>query len=754
MLNKPILKPGFSWEAVGEEDVFILSERDSIGLKGSLYQRLMSLIDGKHKVDEIIDRLPEISTNEVYYALMLMEQRGYIVESDDSLPSDLTIFCQHLKVTPQEASSRLEATKVAVRSFGTKEPVSEFIANLQALQIEVSAEAEEANIEAVLIDNYLNPELEEYNRKAIEQSRPWLLVKPVGTVLWLGPIFIPEKTGCWQCLCERLRKNRPVEGLIQKHKQDLTPLVRPLASLASTRQTALGIAATEIFKWLVGGENPRLEGRLMLLDTITLETQNHILVKRPQCPSCGDMVDGFNREPMPIILGHRKKTFMTDGGHRCCPPEETLRKYQHHISPITGVVRELRAVYQNPDGLTHSYLASHHFATMFDDITTLRQNIGGRSAGKGKTDAQAKVSGLCEAIERYSGVFQGNEFRKQASYRQLGERAIHPNSCMLFSQKQYENRQEWNAAYYGWFQRVPEPFDEEREIEWTPVWSLTEERFKYLPTAYCYYGYPKPEKPDCWADSNGCAGGNTLEEAILQGFMELVERDCVALWWYNRLQKPALDLDSFDDPYFPALKEYYRSLNRELWVLDITSDLKIPCFAAITRRSDRDIEDITFAFGAHFDPHIAASRALTELNQILPNVLAAKADGSTNYPLSSSPLALKWWQTATLANQPYLVGEETVAAKTVADYPKIWSDDLLEDIMLCKEIVEKHNMEMLVADLTRPDIGLRVVKVIVPGMRHCWKRLGGGRLYEVPVKMGWLKKALAENQLNPFPMWI
>ena len=38
-------------------------------------------------------------------------------------------------------------------------------------------------------------------------------------------------------------------------------------------------------------------------------------------------------------------------------------------------------------------------------------------------------------------------------------------------------------------------------------------------------------------------------------------------------------------------------------------------------------------------------------------------------------------------------------------------------------------MEMLVLDQTRPDIGLRVAKVIVPGMRHMWKRLGTGRLY-------------------------
>mgnify|MGYP001800475678 FL=1 len=63
-------------------------------------------------------------------------------------------------------------------------------------------------------------------------------------------------------------------------------------------------------------------------------------------------------------------------------------------------------------------------------------------------------------------------------------------------------------------------------------------------------------------------------------------------------------------------------------------------------------------------------------------------------------------------------------------------------------------MEMLVLDQTRADIGLRVAKVIVPGMRHMWKRLAPGRLYQVPVKMGWLKEAFTEEQLNSFPMWM
>ncbi|HBY80157.1 MAG TPA: hypothetical protein DEG47_24815, partial [Cyanobacteria bacterium UBA11148] len=55
---------------------------------------------------------------------------------------------------------------------------------------------------------------------------------------------------------------------------------------------------------------------------------------------------------------------------------------------------------------------------------------------------------------------------------------------------------------------------------------------------------------------------------------------------------------------------------------------------------------------------------------------------------------------------------------------------------------------------SRPDIGLNVVKVIVPGMRHFWKRFAPGRLYDVPVKLGWLPETLPENQLNPIPMFL
>ena len=165
------------------------------------------------------------------------------------------------------------------------------------------------------------------------------------------------------------------------------------------------------------------------------------------------------------------------------------------------------------------------------------------------------------------------------------------------------------------------PLDPGAEIDWTPVWSLTRQEPRYLPTAFCYFNAPQPDgEPFCIGDSNGNAAGNTLEEAVLQGFLELVERDAVALWWYNRVKRPEVDLDSFADPYLDRVRAYLRDRGRDLWVIDLTSDLKIPVFAALSRETDGREERIVPGFGAHLDPHVALMRAVTEMNQMLSNL--------------------------------------------------------------------------------------------------------------------------------------
>src|SRR5262249_48818215 len=135
--------------------------------------------------------------------------------------------------------------------------------------------------------------------------------------------------------------------------------------------------------------------------------------------------------------------------------------------------------------------------------------------------------------------------------------------------------------------RVPLRFDPSIPVDWSPVWSLTHGRRRWVPTAFCYSNTPvAAEERFCWFNPNGHAAGNCLEEAIFHGFLELVERDSVAIWWYNQLRRPRVDLASFRQPYFLDLRAHYRSLGYRVWVLDITTDLGVPAFCALALSED------------------------------------------------------------------------------------------------------------------------------------------------------------------------
>jgi ribosomal protein S12 methylthiotransferase accessory factor len=357
------------------------------------------------------------------------------------------------------------------------------------------------------------------------------------------------------------------------------------------------------------------------------------------------------------------------------------------------------------------------------------------ASGKGRTAEQARAGALSEAIERYSALYRGDEKRIRARLSELGGAAVHPHELQGFSAAQYQQRQGVRPREEP-RRAVPLPYDSDAPIDWTPVWSLTHGRRRYVPTSYCYLNAPPPlEEQVCYFNSNGNAAGNCLEEAILQGFLELVERDAVAVWWYNRVRRPRVDLQSFGEPYFLALQEYYSAQGLRLWVLDITHDLGLPAFVAVAWASDSG--RLWAGAGCHFEARLAVQRALTEVNQCL-----------NHRDLTNSP-----WTAAALGDSTFLLPDET-AVRTRADYPDSRSEDLRDDVQACVERVGRAGLETLVLDQTRPDIGLTAVKVIVPGLRHFWPRFGPGRLYDVPVRMGWLPKAHEESALNPLPFFF
>jgi oxazoline/thiazoline synthase len=285
-------------------------------------------------------------------------------------------------------------------------------------------------------------------------------------------------------------------------------------------------------------------------------------------------------------------------------------------------------------------------------------------------------------------------------------------------------------------------FNPSAEIEWSPVWSLRDQRFRYLPTSFLYFFYNGESAPAgrIHADSNGCAAGNTLEEAIVQGFLELIERDSYAIWWYNRVQRPTVDPSQFDDSYIRDLQAQFAATGRQIWMLDITSDLGIPTFVAISHAVEGEHEVIEFGSGSHFDGRIAALRSLTELNQFLSLGLTGGRDPGSASHDAAAPLNLR--------GHPYLApsNEPAVQLDLNTKFSKL---DTRGQVMACVNVVKQAGLDFLVLDQTRPDIEVPVVRVIVPGLRHFYRRFAPGRLYDVPVKLGWRDRAISEGELNP-----
>jgi ribosomal protein S12 methylthiotransferase accessory factor len=75
--------------------------------------------------------------------------------------------------------------------------------------------------------------------------------------------------------------------------------------------------------------------------------------------------------------------------------------------------------------------------------------------------------------------------------------------------------------------------------------------------------------------------------------------------------------------------------------------------------------------------------------------------------------------------------------------------DKRDQVTACVGLAKRAGLDFLVLDQTRPDIEVPVVRVIVPGLRHFYRRFAPGRLYDVPVKLGLRDRPLPEHELNP-----
>ncbi|MGH7711249.1 MAG: TOMM precursor leader peptide-binding protein, partial [Gemmatimonadaceae bacterium] len=542
----------------------------------------------------------------------------------------------------------------------------------------------------------------------------------------VGPLFKRGQSPCYECLAQRVARNRAIESYL------LARGVTPKRLAPGTERDLLALRRVmQRARRLLAHQDDAAGSTLYTWDAGTW--RRHEVVRRPQCPSCGDAA---------LCARSVRRSWRVQRDTLGAP----IASRADLVDPVTGVVTELNPYPVPALPALHVCIAATGSTRGRQRLADVLRDLRHQTSGRGATADDAVASALGEAVERYSGVWQGDEPHVRATLDSLGAAAIHPDRVLHFSHAQQRARLRHNrrAAPSA---RVTAPFSSSTPIDWTPVWSLMREEERWLPSSLLYYGHPESVRPGyCYADSNGCAAGPTRDAALASGLLELIERDAIAMWWYNRVKRPPVDIAAAGDPWCAAMVDAFRATQREVWALDLTNDLSVPTLAAVSRRLTGESEAILLGFGAHPDPRVALRRALGELGQMFA---ATATFGQADSIIE--PDVQAWLTHASVHRHPYL--RPAACAPRSLAAASLMTGSVPETAHLI-DMLREHDFDVLVLDQTRPDIEVPVVRVVVPGLRHFWPRLGPGRLYDVPVRLGWLARARSEAELNPTAFFL
>jgi ribosomal protein S12 methylthiotransferase accessory factor len=362
------------------------------------------------------------------------------------------------------------------------------------------------------------------------------------------------------------------------------------------------------------------------------------------------------------------------GTHRLRPPEETWEWCQPAAVQV-GVTRVADITWLDDSGIP-----------VVQAIRPTSKNLC-VSSGKGLTPMLAKVSAVMEAIELYHGEnvdiaserASVTEMRGHIDYDPL--RLDHPNPSLL------------NA---------------ETVLSWIPAVQLDNGAATFAPYEFVNLdatGTDRWDPPLLLPSGKGLASGNSLAEATLHALCELVEGDGVDnLYRTPRSQWRCIDIFSVDGEAASLIDRLHRTGN-VVTVLDVTSDVGVPCFYAVVWSHAFPTE--AQGAGCHPDRDVALCRAITEAVQQRLAIINGTRDS----------LRGETWKLLERGSASIYQPPGSGKYFPLASISNSFTGDLTADTAKVVASVMAHTRQApLAVELTRNDMQIPVVKVIAPGL--------------------------------------
>ena len=374
------------------------------------------------------------------------------------------------------------------------------------------------------------------------------------------------------------------------------------------------------------------------------------------------------------------------GTHRIIPPSQTIENNEDKCK-IAGITRITEITHLDRIGLP-----------VFSAIRPTSQD-GAISiyGGKGISVEHAKASAMMEGFERYSAEKQD-------------ENTVTGTISEISSKGNIIDIETLN---------LPKNFRKENidllNLEWNICHDLISDEDYYVPSNAIYHPYVAENNSIqslFKSNTNGLASGNSLEEAILHGMFEVIERDAWSIFELTHKNSSQIDLDSIDSDVVNDALSKFSENEINIKLMDLTADINVPTIAASA--DDTLLKDaglLTLGIGTHLDPEVAILRSLTEVAQSR----ATQIHGAREDTVRADFARTAGYERMKRINKHYFQEEDEKIS--LSDIENKSTDSITKDISIVLDELKANEIEhVLYYDLTRPELNVNVVRVIIPTM--------------------------------------
>jgi ribosomal protein S12 methylthiotransferase accessory factor len=423
------------------------------------------------------------------------------------------------------------------------------------------------------------------------------------------------------------------------------------------------------------------------------------------------------------------------------------------VSHRTGIIKSLFLL---PKGATDPTPPYIYCALLADYSYGREEEPAVAGVGKGETREAAKVRAIAEAVERYCATQPDPRRSFRACLAGLQQRAVDPTDCVLYSDRQYATP----GFSYARFSR-------QTTMTWTYGMMLPDDEIVVVPAILVYLSrtWERQSEYICLPTSNGLAAGLDIDMAILNGLLEVIERDAFMISWLTRRRCTRVNyLGQWG--LSDIIADHYSQFGIELIVVNLTTDLPVHVMMAIAINRDAVGPAAVIGLGASLNPVLAVEKALCEVCQGRPGEPMRYRQKPPQERLRGFENVRDMMDHSALFSMPHMLCEfdfllpvESGKEARLEEFPDYSRGCIREDVQFCIDALADVGSKVIYVDVTTPDIaplGLRVVRIIITELQpvhfgHGGERLGGKRLFGLPVKLGYSQRLLTEKDINYCP---